>query len=93
MKYKQHLGGWANNPGVGMIFLDHFQFYSRFVQEEEMNTKWDVRCSICGRFISRDDIPEKIGQRFTPDTEFTCEDHEFWHKSCVTEDVANKEPQ
>ena len=45
----------------------------------------DYKCIICGRFIAYEDIPDKIGQRYTPDTDFTNELIEMWHKDCEKE--------
>ena len=43
----------------------------------------EFRCSICGRFIAYADIgTDKIVQDFTPDSEFTTECLEMWHKDC-----------
>lgn len=45
-----------------------------------MNT---IKCSICGRFISYADINNRLtGYHYTPDTPFTAEEHEHWHKAC-----------
>ena len=45
--------------------------------------KVKIRCSICGKFIKYSDIgTDKIGYDFTPDSEFTIESHEYYHKKC-----------
>ena len=41
----------------------------------------DFKCIICGKYVSYKDIDSgKIKSKFTPDTEFTNERMEFWHK-------------
>ena len=41
------------------------------------------RCIYCGKYIAYDDIgTEKIKEEYTPDTEFTAEEHLFWHSDC-----------
>ena len=42
----------------------------------------DYRCIYCGKYIAYRDIPEKVGQAYTPDSEYTTELIEMWHKSC-----------
>ena len=42
------------------------------------------RCGVCGRFFSYLDIERgKITSDFTPDSAFTHEKIEFFHKGCV----------
>ena len=41
------------------------------------------KCVICGKFIAYKDIgTDKISDEFTPDTDFTTEAYEIWHKEC-----------
>ena len=41
------------------------------------------RCIYCGKFISISDMKtDKIGSNFTPDSFYTTEKLEFYHKSC-----------
>ena len=42
----------------------------------------EFKCIYCGKYIAYKDIPEKVGRRFTPDTQFTFEETEMWHKKC-----------
>ena len=43
----------------------------------------EFRCTICGRYVSYDDIENKeVKIDFTPDTEFTTEKTEMTHCSC-----------
>jgi len=41
-----------------------------------------IRCEVCGKFIKYSDIPEKTIVNYTPDTEYTIEKTEFFHKEC-----------
>ena len=41
------------------------------------------KCRICGRYISYDDIPDKVNRYFTPDTHYTTEVTEFEHRACA----------
>lgn len=44
----------------------------------------DFRCTICGRYISYQDINNNnIEYEFIPDTEFTTERHMMCHKLCI----------
>ena len=40
-------------------------------------------CTVCGKYISYKDIPEKVEVEFTPDTEHTQERTEMTHKKCL----------
>ena len=42
----------------------------------------EYKCAYCGRYISYADFPDKIGQRYTPDSEHTSENWVMWHKTC-----------
>lgn len=43
------------------------------------------RCSICGRFLGRADFDlNSVGYEFTPDTSFTAEKMEWFHRRCAT---------
>lgn len=41
------------------------------------------KCIFCGKYIAYKDIgTDKIGTHYEPDSEFTTETFEYWHKSC-----------
>ena len=51
-----------------------------------MSRNANFRCTICGRYISYQDISDdKVQQDFTPDTEYTTEQMEMTHLSCIKE--------
>jgi len=41
------------------------------------------KCSVCGKRIAYDDIPNKVKIDFTPDTEYTTEATSFTHLHCL----------
>ena len=41
------------------------------------------KCSVCGKWIAYDDIPDKVKTDFTPDTEYTTEATSFTHLHCL----------
>ena len=43
----------------------------------------EFRCVYCGKFISYCDVgTKKTGSKFTPDSELSIENTEFWHTKC-----------
>lgn len=49
------------------------------------------KCSICGKYISYRELEEgNIEQKYTPDSEFTIEEFEYWHEKCKSAEVYNK---
>jgi len=52
---------------------------------------WPAKCTVCGKFIGISEfICGEIGGDFTPDSHFTREEINHWHKSCEPEDVEVK---
>jgi len=47
--------------------------------------KHDFRCSVCGKFIGYNEIPDNVHTDFTPDTEYTTEEILFTHKHCYND--------
>ena len=46
----------------------------------------EFRCVYCGKFISYCDIgTKKTGSKFTPDSDLSIENTEFWHTKCEKE--------
>ena len=53
------------------------------IKEREMKGRdKEYKCIVCGKYIAYKDIPDKVITKFTPDTEFTTERTEMWHKRC-----------
>jgi hypothetical protein len=43
-----------------------------------------IRCAICGRFVAYGALADGTAEtEFTPETEYTRERTEFFHRSCV----------
>ena len=44
-----------------------------------------IRCTFCGRFIAYADFDDgrAMGHQVTPDSEFTSEVFEYWHRGCM----------
>lgn len=44
-----------------------------------------IKCDVCGKFIAVDDLIEQKASHYllTPDSEFTTEDYESYHNSCL----------
>lgn len=50
-----------------------------------------IRCSVCGRFIGFAEFRRnRVGTRFTPDSHFTAEIMEFWHRKCDKQRTAKE---
>ena len=48
----------------------------------------DYRCIYCGKYVAYNDIPKKVTVELTPDSEYTSEKCEMWHKKC--EDISTQ---
>lgn len=46
--------------------------------------KLQPRCSVCGKFMAYRDLGKHC-YKYTPDTHFSTEEHEYWHKECDDE--------
>lgn len=55
--------------------------------EEVMSRDKDYRCIYCGKYIAYKDIPKKVFVEFTPDSEYTTEETQMWHKKCEGDEI------
>ena len=39
-------------------------------------------CIYCGKYIAYKDIPDKVEQFYTPDSDYSHETWQMWHKKC-----------
>jgi len=52
-----------------------------------MSRDKDYRCIYCGKYIAYKDIPKKVFVEFTPDSEYTTEETQMWHKKCEGDEI------